>query len=140
VYLFDRYHKKTEVPFRLIKAIIRKNGEPIFFLTNTKDMTAAQVTDVYHRRRDIEVFFRFIKQELDFSNLVSYDKNGIKVMMYMILITSMMILVYKKVNKIKGCKISKLAFIDELQMGIVKEIVVACGGGQKKMKSMYDVE
>lgn len=103
-------------------------------------MMAGHVTEIYHRRWDIEVFFRFIKQELNFSSLVSYDKNGIKVMMYMILITSMMILIYKKVNKIDGYKISKLAFIDELQMGIVKEIVIACGGDPKKMKSMYDIE
>jgi hypothetical protein len=140
VYLFDRYHKKMDVPFRLIRAIIKRTGEPIYFLTNIKDMMAGHVTEIYHRRWDIEVFFRFIKQELNFSSLVSYDKNGIKVMMYMILITSMMILIYKKVNKIDGYKISKLAFIDELQMGIVKEIVIACGGDPKKMKSMYDIE
>jgi hypothetical protein len=33
-----------------------------------------------------------------------------------------------------------LTFIDELHMGIVKEIVVACGGDPKKMKSMYGIE
>lgn len=140
VYLFDHYYKKIPVPIRLIKATMKKSGEPIYFLTNMKEATARQITDIYHRRWDIEVFFRFIKQELNFSNLVTYSKNGIKVMMYMILIISMMILLYKKANKIEGYKIAKLAFIDELQMGIVKEIVVACGGDPKIMKSMYGVE
>ena len=140
VYLFDHQHKKVPFPIRLIKATMEKGGEPIYFLTNMKGATARQVTDIYHRRWDIEVFFRFIKQELNFSNLVSYNKNGIKVMMYMILIISMMILLYKKANNIEGYKIAKLTFIDELQMGIVKEIVVACGGDPKKMKLMYGVE
>ena len=140
VYLFDHYNKKVLIPVRLIKAKMKKDGEPIYFLTNIKEITARQVTDIYRRRWDIEVFFRFVKQELNFSNLVAYNRNGIKVMMYMILIISIMILLYKKVNKIEGYKIAKLAFIDELQMGIVKEIVVACGGDPKLMKSMYGVE
>jgi hypothetical protein len=140
VYLFDHYNKKIKVPMRLIKAKIKQSQEPIYFLTNMTNLTARQITDIYHRRWDIEVFFRFIKQELNFSTLVSYNENGIKVMMYMVLITAMMILIYKKVNKIDGYKIAKLTFIDELQMEITKEIVIACGGDPKIMKKKYNID
>lgn len=136
VYLFDHYNKKIKTPFRLIKAKILKTNEPILFLTNIQHLNAREISDIYHRRWDIEVFFRFIKQELNFSNLTSYNENGIKVMLYMILITAMLILVYKKVNKIEGYKIAKLEFTDKLQLEIIKELVILCGGDPTKLKSI----
>ena len=140
VYLFDHYNKKIDIPIRLIKAKRKADNKPIYFLTNIKDIPARHITDIYRRRWEIEVFFRFLKQELNFSKLLSYNENGIKVMMYMTLIAAMMILIYKKVNKIEGYKIAKLSFIDELQMEITKEIVIACGGDPALMKKRYDVD
>jgi hypothetical protein len=58
----------------------------------------------------------------------------------MVLITAMLILLYKKANNIEGYKIAKLKLIDELQMEIIKEIVVVCGGDPKKMKKIYNLE
>jgi hypothetical protein len=136
VFLFDHNNKKIRNPFRLIKARSLKTDEAILFLTNIRDMNAREVSDVYHRRWDIEVFFRFIKQELNFANLTSYNENGIKVMMYMVLITAMLILAYKKENNIDGYKIAKLEFTENLQMEIVKEIVILCGGDPKKLNGI----
>jgi len=140
VYLFDHYNKKIDKSFRLIKARMKKTDEPIYFLTNITDLTAREISEVYQRRWDIEVFFRFIKQELNFSNLVAYNENGIRVMMYMVLITAMLILIYKKVNNIEGYKIARLSFIDDLQMEITKSIVESCGGDLKLMKKLYGTE
>ena len=140
VLLFDHYNKKIKQPFRLIKARLKKSDEPIFFLTNISELNAKEISEIYYRRWDIEVFFRFIKQELNFSNLVSYNENGIRVMMYMILITAMLILTYKHANNIDGYKIAKLKFTDELQMDIIKEIVEVCGGDPRIMKKMYNTD
>ena len=57
----------------------------------------------------------------------------------MVLITSMLILAYKKEYKIEGYKIAKLKFTDELQMEIIKEIVVVCGGDPNKMRKLYNL-
>ena len=138
VYLFDHYNKKINTPFRLIKARSKQSGEPILFLTNIKYLNAGEISEIYSRRWDIEVFFRFIKQELNFSNLISYNENGTRVMMYMVLITAMLILIYKKANQIEGYKIAKLKFTDELQMELIKEVVIICGGDPKKMKKIYN--
>jgi IS4 transposase len=61
---------------------------------------------INRRRWDIEVFFRFIKQELNVRHLVSLSKNGIEVMIYMTLIVAMLILIYKKANNL-GYKTAK---------------------------------
>jgi hypothetical protein len=139
VYLYDHYNNKISTPFRLIKATSKQNGEPILFLTNINHLRASEISEIYSRRWDIEVFFRFLKQELDFTHLLSYNENGTKVMMYMVLTTAMLILIYKKTNNIEGYKIAKLKLTDELQMEIIKEIVVVCGGDPKKMKKIYNL-
>jgi hypothetical protein len=57
---------------------------------------------------------RFLKQELNVSHLVSLNKNGLQVMLYMTLITSMLVLIYKKGNK-QGYKTSKRRFAMEVR-------------------------
>jgi hypothetical protein len=51
---------------------------------------------VYQGRWDIEVFFKFIKQHLNYSHLTSRNENGIKVMIYMSLIVAVLMIWYKQ--------------------------------------------
>lgn len=118
----------VETPFRLIVAKTKtEQPKDFWFITNDFDLSAKEVAQGYRRRWDIEVFFRFIKQELNVSHLVSLNKNGIKVMLYMTLIVAMLILIYKKVNKI-GYKTAKRRFKMELRNLAIAMIVVKCEG------------
>jgi len=126
-----RLHYKEELvdtPFRLIiiESKIEK-GKQYWFLTNVFDLTAQEIAQAYRRRWDIEVFFRFIKQELNVSHLVSLNKNGIEVMLYMTLIIAMLILIYKHGNNI-GYKTAKRRFNMELRNLVISLIVIECGG------------
>lgn len=118
--------KPTKETFRLITAKTKK-GETILFLTNLKDETAENIMAFYKQRWDIEVFFRFIKQELNFSHFMSTNENGIKVILYMTLILSMLILIYKRLNNL-GYKTAKRRFSIELDELIIALIVRFCGG------------
>lgn len=82
--------------FRLITAESLDTGKNLTFITNIYDLNAREITDIYRKRWDIEVFFRFLKQELNLNHLVSRTENGMKVMVYMILITAILLLIYKK--------------------------------------------
>jgi transposase len=96
--------------FRLIIAVRKDDPQKeLWFISNDFGLTAKQITDAYRRRWDIEVFFRFIKQELNTSHLISLNRNGIEVMLYMTLIVSMLVLIYKRVNNI-GYKTAKRRF------------------------------
>ncbi len=128
VKLRDEDCKWTKKTFRLIIAISSKNNKPITFLTNIDNLTAEEITDIYRRRWDIEVFFKFLKQELNFKHLISRTENGIKVMLYVTLILALLLLVYKEKNHISGYKIAKIRFTNELDMELVKEIVIRCKG------------
>jgi IS4 transposase len=86
------------------------------------------ISSFYRRRWDIEVFFKFLKQELNFSHLINRSENGIKVVLYATMIASILLLVYKKENNLKGYKIMKLRFVQDIEKSIVKDIVFMCGG------------
>lgn len=135
VYLYHQKKNLLKVPFRLIRARSKQTGEPLFFLTNIKGLQAGEITEIYKRRWDIEVFFKFIKQHLHFKHFINYSENGIKVMMYMSMIAGMLILLYKKLNLIKSYKIAKYEFAEQLNMEIIKEIVVICDGDPSKHKA-----
>ena len=115
-------------PFRLV--IIKSKAEEdkeYWLLTNDFNLSAKEIAQNYRRRWDIEVFFRFLKQELNVSHLVSLNKNGLQVMLYMTLITSMLILIYKKGNK-QGYKTAKRRFAMEVRDLAIAMIIVQCGG------------
>jgi len=117
-----------ETPFRLIVAKSKtEESKAFWFITNDFELTAKEVAQAYRRRWNIEVFFRFIKQELNVSHLVSLNKNGIQVMLYMTLIVAMLVLIYKKANKI-GYKTAKRRFKMELRNLAIAMVIIKCKG------------
>jgi len=121
----------VETPLRLV-IVESKNEEKkqFWFLTNDFNLTAKEVAQAYRRRWDIEVFFRFIKQELNVSHLISLNNNGIKIMLYMTLIVAMLLLIYKKANTI-GYTTAKRRFKMEIRDLSIAILVIQCGGDPK---------
>lgn len=136
VYLYKGNKTLVKTALRLIIAKQKERNQTILFVTNISDLKAEEVCEVYKKRWDIEVFFRFLKQELNLKHLVSRTENGIKVMLYMTLITAMLLLVYKELNNVKGYKIAKLKFVSELDNEILKIIITACNGDPNKLNKI----
>lgn len=120
-------HELLDNVFRLIIIESKLDGKKYWFLTNDFKLTAKEIAQAYRRRWDIEVFFRFLKQELNVSHLVSLNKNVIQVMLYMTLIVAMLVLIYKKANNL-GYKTAKRRFGREVRDLAIALIVVQCGG------------
>jgi hypothetical protein len=121
-------HELIDCDFRLVVVESKaEEGKEYWFLTNDFKRSAKEIAQAYRRRWDIEVFFRFLKQELNVSHLVSLNKNGMQVILYMTLIVAMMILIYKKANNI-GYKTAKRRFAMEVRDLTIALIVVHCGG------------
>ena len=112
VRLFANAKTKPEATvYRHVKAEVRK---PIFgpsghvsdyevhivnLISDVMDLEAFAMLEMYRRRWMIEVFFKFIKQNLNFSHLLSTKRNGLEVSMYMTMIAAMLILIYARKNK-----------------------------------------
>lgn len=129
--------KDTKHLYRVIKANIDSSNETICFVTNMLKEDVYQIATWYKQRWEIESFFKFIKQHLNVNHLVSRDENGIKVMLYMTMILAILIIAYKKINRIKGFKIAKLKFEIELENEMIKTIVVLCGGDPDKAAHFF---
>lgn len=128
----NKHYKEelVETEFRLVIAKSKIDAKEYWLITNDFELTAKQIAETYRRRWDIEVFFRFIKQELNVSHLISLNKNGMQVMMYVTMIVAMLILVYKKANNI-GYKTAKRRFAMEIRNLTIALIVIQCGGDPK---------
>lgn len=135
--LISGRHKDTECLYRVIKGTIDSNKEEVCFVTNILNEDAYLIASWYKQRWEIELFFKFIKQHLNVKHLVSRDENGVRVMIYMTMILAILIITYKKLNKLKGFKIAKLKFELELENEIIKEIVMLCGGDPAKAPALF---
>lgn len=122
VHLYRDSNQVLEHPFRLIEAEILESGERIFFITNIWDLSAIKIACIYRHRWDIEVFFRFIKQQLNIKHLINRSKNGVKIQIFTALIAAILVLVFKLGNKIPSYKIAKMKFEDDLLLLIVNEL------------------
>ena len=125
-----RREEKVETQFRLVVIRNEKIKKEFWFLTNEFELTAKEIADYYRKRWDIEVFFRFLKQELNLSHLVSLNKNGIEVMVYMTMIAAMLLLIYKKANAL-GYKTAKRRISMELRDMITEILIIFAGGNPK---------
>ncbi len=106
---------------RLIKYHIKGKDKMLLFVTNVWDVQASQIAQMYKQRWDIEVLFRFMKQEMNLTHFVSNDANAIQVMLYCTMIATMLVLIYKKRNGIKSYKKAKIRFFKELLYLILLE-------------------
>lgn len=139
VHLYYGSGKKTKEAFRLIEGKFKDTGETILLLSNLPQeaFKPEEVCDIYKQRWKIETFFRFLKQELNFKHYFSRTWTGIQVMIYMILIASILLLVYSKCNELKGYKIPKIRFCNQLQDEIIRDIILHCGGNPDKLNDLF---
>jgi hypothetical protein len=123
VKLYESSNKLSPNKLRLIQYKIKESGLILSFVTNVWDIEASIIADIYKMRWDIEVLFRFMKQEMNLTHFVCNDKNAIEVMLYCTMIASMLILIYKKKNNIKSYKIAKNQFFKELLFANLYEML-----------------
>lgn len=60
----------------------------------------SQVPELYRRRWEIETFFKFLKQHLSYAHLTSRNENGIRVVIWMALITAVLLVWYQRQTQI----------------------------------------
>lgn len=122
VYLYSNKDRLLEHPFRLVEVVGDESGKSLFFITNIWDLDARQIAEIYRYRWDIEVFFRFLKQELNIKHLLSHSENGVRVQVFVTLTMAILLTVFKTRNKISSYKKAKIRFEDQLLLHIVNEL------------------
>lgn len=110
VILGSNYSKnKTDFIYREI-LVFDKDEKEIRFLTNIFNLPAQNILELYKMRWNIELFFKWIKQNLRIKHWIGHNENAIKIQLYSALIAYILIrLIQEEVNnKYSILKISRI--------------------------------
>jgi len=84
---------------RLVEFYDDVNDELLVFLTNNFDVSALEVANLYRNRWQIEIFFRWIKQNLTVKKLWGYSANAVKIHLWVAICTHLIVAYIKHVMR-----------------------------------------
>lgn len=127
-------HVKAEVTEEITNVdgtVSETSPRIVNLLTDVDEISPNEMLEAYRQRWMIEVFFKFIKQNLDFSHLISTNANGLKVMMYMTMIAAMMVLIYGRISGM-GFASAKRNFDMDIENIMTAEHIAISGGDPRE--------
>jgi hypothetical protein len=83
--------EKCPAPLRLIQVYNPDKGEFYFFLTNHMDLGATTIAAIYKDRWQIEIFFKYLKQNLKIKTFVGTSPNAVKIQIWTALIALLLL-------------------------------------------------
>lgn len=97
-------------PLRLVEFYDSDNDVILTFLTNNRNASALEVANLYRNRWQIEVFFKWIKQNLTIKTLWGHSENAVNIHVWVAICT------YLIVAKVKHALKSNLTIYEILQI------------------------
>jgi IS4 transposase len=73
---------------------------PMVLITNDFTRSAEEIAQLYKQRWDIELFFKWIKQNLKIKRFLGRSENAVRTQIYIALITYVLLYLYRRSNKI----------------------------------------
>ena len=83
---------------RIVEFYDQGNEELLVFLTNNFDVSALEIAYLYKNRWMIEVFFKWIKQNLTVKKLWGYSENAVKIHLWMAVCTHLTVAYIKNIT------------------------------------------
>jgi putative transposase len=99
-----------------------ETGQHYFFLTNAFELPAKCIADIYKERWQVELFFKWIKQNLKIKTFLGTSKNAVMTQIWIALITLLMIAYYKFKAKI-GQSLSQILKLARLNLFVRKNLL-----------------
>lgn len=106
----EKYPKKL----RQIKYWDEKKKKQLVFLTNNFDLTAEQVADIYKDRWQIELFFKWIKQNLKIKTFLGTSRNAVMTQIWIAMIYYLLLAYIKFQTKFKKSLLELTRMIREV--------------------------
>jgi hypothetical protein len=79
-----------QVPVRELRVVI-ETGKTLRIVTNDLDAPAAEITDLYKQRWQIELFFRWVKQTLRIRHFIGTGENAVRIQIAVALIAFLLL-------------------------------------------------
>ena len=77
-----------------------ETGKHYVFITNNFKLSAKTIADIYKERWQIEIFFRWIKQNLKIKSFIGNSRNAVMTQIYVALIAYLLLFLFKSLSKI----------------------------------------
>lgn len=84
-------------PIRKITVKREEGKDPIILLTNDMERTAEEIADLYKKRWQIELFFKWIKQNLKIKKILGRSENALKIQVITALISFLLIKYFQNI-------------------------------------------
>ena len=99
-----------------------ETGDDVEFITNNFEISALDVANLYRHRWDIEVFFKWIKQNIVVKSLWGYSENAVKTQLWAAIIAYLLIakikVCYKSPNTItEVATLIRISAVERLDLG-----------------------
>ncbi len=97
-------------PLRLVEFYDKDNDVTLVFLSNNFNVTALEIASLYRIRWQIEIFFKWIKQNLTIKTLWGHSENAVNIHIWVAICT------YLIIAKVKHALKSKLSIYEIIQI------------------------
>jgi hypothetical protein len=121
---------KMRPKVRLIKALL-PDGDTLILLTNLQHLSTEAILDKYKLRWQIEFYHRLLKRCVGLAHVYSFQNVGLKVMLYISMMLTIMMILEKKMNR---CVLDVVKLIQMLLREHREAIDVYCGYWKPNMK------
>jgi len=89
-------HRDYPDKIRLVKYLDQDTGKRLRFITNNFVVPPMTVAELYHRRWQVELFFRWIKQHLRIKSFFGISENAVKTQIWIAVSVYVLVAIVKK--------------------------------------------
>lgn len=101
--------------------VARPDRAPLHLLTNQLSRPAAEIAQLYKERWDIELVFKWLKQNLKIKSFWGRSENAVRIQLYVALITFMLLRILHK-TALPCFRASTTMLLTHLKIGLLKPI------------------
>jgi hypothetical protein len=109
-------------PLRKVTVFDAKRNKFVAFLTNYFGLPAVTVADLYRKRWDIEIFFRWVKQHLRIKRFFGTSPNAVKTQLWIAIATYVLVAIFKKRL---GLPVSLYTLLQYLSVSVFEQVSIA---------------
>ena len=127
---------------RFVRSIDPETGEGIDFITDNFELSALEIANIYRHRWDIEVFFRWIKQDIGIKKLWGYSPNAVKTHLWVAVCAYLLLAWAKKLYRsdYSITEIATLVSVSLFEKADLKELLALPNDKPGYLISKHNVE
>jgi len=126
---------------RLVEFYDQENNELLVFLTNNFEVTALEVSNLYKNRWQIEVFFKWIKQNLTIKKFWGHSENAVRIQLWVAIIAYLLVAYVKHSLKshLSIYEIMQILGVSAFDKTSIRELLTDFQSNQNVKELQFDI-